>query len=207
MGRKIVKLILAVVGILSVGTGVAFNAAAALGNDPVGMMYDGIRYTAKLSSSQLGTASNLVNIALVILVFCLDRHYVNVGTFIYIIPYGAAVDLGGKLYMLLFPAQTLLFQVIGAAMGCLMLYTGVAMYIAADIGLDPFTGVVMVIRDKVGRPYRIVKICFDITCIILGTLLGGKLGIVTVVTALTAGPVIQLLAERIRRRLERKCGS
>ena len=202
MNKKIMKMAMAVVGILLVGTGVAFNAAAALGNDPVGIMYDGIRSTANLSPSQLGTASNIVNVALMILVFCLDRHYVNIGTFIYIIPYGAAVGLGGKLFAALFPVQTLVFQVLGAAAGCLMLYTGVAIFIATDIGLDPFTGVVMVIRDKVGKQYRVVKICFDITCIILGAVLGGKLGIITIITALTAGPVIQFLSDRMKKRIE-----
>ena len=201
MNRRIGKLILAAAGILLVGTGVAFNAAAALGNDPVGIMYDGIRNTANLSPSQLGVASNIVNVALMILVFCLDRHYVNIGTFIYILPYGAAVSLGGRLYAALFPAQTLAFQAMGAAAGCLMLYTGVAMFITADIGLDPFTGVVMVIRDKVGRQYRVVKICFDIGCIILGSVLGGKLGIITIITALTAGPVIQLLSDKMKSRI------
>ncbi|MDE7187310.1 MAG: hypothetical protein K2O13_07365 [Lachnospiraceae bacterium] len=201
MNRRIGKLILAAAGILLVGTGVAFNAAAALGNDPVGIMYDGIRNTANLSPGQLGAASNIVNVALMILVFCLDRHYVNIGTFIYILPYGAAVSLGGRLYAALFPAQTLAFQAMGAAAGCLMLYTGVAMFITADIGLDPFTGVVMVIRDKVGRQYRVVKICFDIGCIILGSVLGGKLGIITIITALTAGPVIQLLSDKMKSRI------
>ena len=37
--EKICRFILAVIGIFLVGTGVAFNAAAALGNDPVGIMY------------------------------------------------------------------------------------------------------------------------------------------------------------------------
>lgn len=57
--KKISRLLLAVIGIILVGVGVAFNAAAALGNDPVGMMYDGIRSAAGLTSEQLGTASNL----------------------------------------------------------------------------------------------------------------------------------------------------
>lgn len=202
MNKKIMKLVLALVGILLVGTGVAFNAAAALGNDPVGIMYDGIRSIANLSPEQLGMASNIVNAVLTVLVFCLDRHYVNIGTFIYIIPYGASVNLGGRLFAVLFPVQSPAFQIAGAAAGCLMLYTGVAMFIAADIGLDPFTGVVMVIRDKVRKEYRAVKICFDIVCIILGTVLGGKLGVITIITALTAGPVIQFLSDHIKRRME-----
>lgn len=200
--ENITKMLLAIVGIILVGTGVAFNAAAALGNDPIGIVYDGIRNVANLSSEQLGTASNIVNVVLVISVFFLDRHYVNIGTFIYIIPYGVIVNFGGKLYHALFHVQTLPFQIAGATMGCLLLYTGVAMFIAADIGLDPFTGLVMVLRDKVGKEYRTVKICFDIGCIALGFTLGGKLGVITVITALSAGPVIQFLAGIIGKRLK-----
>lgn len=180
----------------------AFNAAAALGNDPVGIVYDGIRNTANLSSGQLGMASNVVNVALMILIFFMGRHYINIGTFIYVIPYGAAVDLGGRLYAALFPAQTLPVRIMGAAIGCLLLYTGVAMFITADIGLDPFTGVVMIIRDKVRKQYRVVKICFDIGCITLGIVLGGKMGVITVITALTAGPAIQFLADGMKKRMK-----
>lgn len=193
--ENVIKLVLAFVGIILVGTGVAFNAAAALGNDPVGIVYDGIRNAANLSPEQLGIASNIVNVALVVTVFFLGRHYVNIGTFIYIIPYGVVVDLGGRLFHIIFRSQTLPFQIAGAAIGCLLLYTGVAMFITADIGLDPFTGLVMVIKDKTGKEYREMKVCFDIGCILLGFLLGGKLGVITIITALTAGPVIQFLAD------------
>ncbi len=200
--RKIGKLVLALAGIILVGTGVAFNAAAALGNDPVGIVYDGIRSAAHLSAQQLGMASNVVNLVLVCVIFFLGRRYVNIGTFIYILPYGAVVDLGGFVYRSLPFGQSLTGQIPGAFVGCLLLYTGVAMYITANIGLDPFTGLVMVIRDRVGKEYRIVKICFDTGCIVLGTLLGGKLGVITMITALTAGPVIQFLAEKMQKLLQ-----
>lgn len=196
------KLLLAAAGILLVGIGIAFNAAAALGNDPIGIVYDGIRNTAGLSPQQLGMASNLVNIALVAAVFLLGRRYVNIGTFIYIIPYGTIVSLGGKLYGILFQVQTLPIRMLGAAIGCLLLYTGVAMFIIADIGLDPFTGMVMIIRDKIGKEYGTVKVCFDAGCIILGFVLGGKLGIITILTALSAGPLIQLFANRFAKMMK-----
>ena len=187
--KKISRLLLAVIGIILVGVGVAFNAAAALGNDPVGMMYDGIRSAAGLTSEQLGTASNLVNVVLTVLVFFTGRKYVNIGTLVYCIPYGTIVGLGGKLYHSIFPVQNPVTQILGAVLGCLMLYTG----------LDPFTGVVMVIKDRLGKEFRTVKIGFDISCIIIGTILGGKPGVITIITALTAGPVIQFLADKMNK--------
>ena len=53
------------------------------------------------------------------------------------------------------------------------------MFITADMGLDPFTGLVMVLRDKTKKEFQVVKISFDMCCIVLGFLLGGKLGIIT----------------------------
>lgn len=192
-------MILAFAGVMLVGTGVAFNAAAALGNDPVGIVYDGIRNAARLSPEQLGIASNIVNVALIIIVFFTGRHYVNIGTFIYVIPYGLAVDFGGRLYHMLFQTHALPLQILGATLGCLLLYTGVAMFITADIGLDPFTGIVMVIKDRLKKEFKYVKVGFDIGCIILGFSLGGKIGAITVITALMAGPLIQLLSDILKK--------
>lgn len=193
------RFILAVAGVVLIGIGVAFNAAAALGNDSVGIVYDGIRSALGLTAQQLGNASDVVNIVLIVLILITGRRYINVGTFVYMIPYGTIVNFGGKLYHKIFLVQTLKIQILGSVIGCSLLYLGVAMYITADIGLDPFTGIVMVIRDRVKKNYRTVKVTFDACCIVVGTLLGGKLGVITVVTVLTAGPVIQFLSERIEK--------
>lgn len=192
------RILLAAAGIALIGIGVSFNAAAALGNDAVGIVYDGIRNAANFSPRQLGMASNIVNVVMLLLIFFLDKHYINIGTFMYSIPYGTIVDLGDRLYHAIFPMQTLPFQIMGAAIGCFLLYVGVAMFIVADIGVDPFTGIVLIIRDKVKKEYRIVKVCFDVSCILLGVVLGGRLGVITILTALTAGPMIQRFADIFR---------
>ncbi|MCP1102406.1 putative membrane protein YczE [Aequitasia blattaphilus] len=189
------KILLAVVGIFLVGIGVAFNANAALGNDPIAIVYDGMRNIANLSASQLGIASNIVNVALVAIVFIADRHYVNIGTIIYILPYGFAVDIGYKLFNLVFTTSSLTGRIIGAVLGCLMVYVGVAIYITTDIGLDPFTGIVMVIKDKWKKKFVYVKIGFDFFMITVGIILGGRFGVITILTACCAGPCIQLIAD------------
>lgn len=194
------KIFYALFGIFLVGLGIAFNNCARLGNDPVGIVYDGVRNIAKLNSGQLGMASNFVNYGLIVLLIFIGRRYVNIGTFIYILPYGFFVSVGTKLYHYLFASNTnnIYFQSLAVVVGCLLLYTGVAIFIVVDIGLDPFTGLVMVIRDKIKLDYKRTKIMFDVTMVIIGTILGGKLGVVTIVTAMLAGPTIQFLANRIK---------
>lgn len=194
------KIFYALFGIFLVGVGIAFNNCAKLGNDPVGIVYDGVRNIAKLNSGQLGMASNFVNYGLIVLLIFIGRRYVNIGTFIYILPYGFFVSVGTKLYHYLFASNTnnIYFQSLAVVVGCLLLYTGVAIFIVVDIGLDPFTGLVMVIRDKIKLDYKRTKIMFDVTMVIIGTVLGGKLGVVTIVTAMLAGPTIQFLANQIK---------
>lgn len=192
------KMLFALLGIFLIGTGVSLNSCAKLGNDPIGIVYDGVRNIAKLNSEQLGTASNLVNCGLIILLIFTGRRYVNIGTLIYILPYGFFVNLGTKLYHTFFASNSLLFNGLTVVIGCLLLYTGVAIFIVVDIGLDPFTGVVMVIRDKIKWDYKKTKIMFDIFMVVIGTTLGGKLGVVTLITALTAGPVIQFFSNQLK---------
>ncbi len=191
------NLVMAVAGIFAVGIGVAFNSGVGLGNDPIGILYDGIRSAGHLSYTQLGVASNLVNYALTLLLFFVGRRYVSIGTLIYILPYGTIVKLGTSLFNKLFPVLTWPRQLLGAGMGCLLVYLGVALYIAADIGMDPFNGLAMAIKDRLRTQYKAVKVPFDCLMIVLAFLLGGKAGLVTVFTGVTAGPCIQFFSSVI----------
>lgn len=179
--------------------GLAMNNRAHLGNDPVGIVYDGIRCAANLTPEQLGMASNAVNIALVVLLFFIGRHYISIGTLIYFLPYGTFVSIGNKICSELFLSETFIARVGLSVLGCLLLYLGIAIYIVVDIGTDPFTGLVLVIRDRLQKEYRLVKIGYDVALIVLGALLGGKLGVVTVITALLGGPVIQMYIDLLNK--------
>lgn len=189
----------ALLGVFFMALGLALNNRAHLGNDPVGIIYDGIRSAANLTPEQLGMASNVVNIALVVLLFFIGRRYISIGTLIYFLPYGTFVSVGNKLCSWLFHSEALAARIGLSVLGCLLLYLGIAIYIVVDIGTDPFTGLVLVIRDRLQKEYRLVKIGYDVTLIVLGTLLGGKLGVVTIITALLGGPVIQIYIDLLNK--------
>lgn len=191
------KIFITLVGILLIGTAVAFNASASLGNDPVGIFYDGIRCILNLEPAQLGTASNVVNILLIILLVIIGRRYVNLGTVIYILPYGTCVSIGSFLYSKIFVSDALIIRILASAIGCTLLCLGVAIFIVADIGLDPMTGVTMVLKDKFNWDYKRAKWLFDGTLTLLGFLCGGKFGVITIVTMLVAGPVIQWMTGKV----------
>lgn len=192
--NQLKKYLLALFGAAFAGFGMAFNSAAALGNDPVAVFYDGIRNTANLSFSQLGIATNIINYSLIVVVFLINRKYVNIGTFIYTLPMGSFIDLGTLFYNSLKLPHTLPVQILTACMGCFLLYFGISIFISLEVGVDPITGVLLTLKEHFGCSYKAVKITCDVITLIIGILLGGKFGVVTVASALLGGPLIELFS-------------
>lgn len=193
------KCMFAVLGVLLIGTGVAFNAMARLGNDPVGIFYDGVRSVLRMPQSRLGLASNVVNICFAVSLCFFGRKYLNLGTLIYLLPYGSCVDFGTSIYQKVFAGVHLYQRILGSVTGCFLIYMGIALYITVDIGMDPMSGMPLVIRDRMHWDYKKAKWFFDGTITIVGFLLGGKLGIITIMTAFTAGPCIQFLTGQLEK--------
>lgn len=193
------KIILAMIGIFLVCIGVAFNNNTNLGNDPVGIIYDGIRVTFGVSKINLGMVSNFINIGLLILLFLIGRHYANIGSLMYLIPYGFFVFVGSHLYLSLFPANTQLMRIFGGIIGISLYYIGISLFICADIGVDPFSGFMLTLRDHTGWSLRRSKITFDVVLIFIGILLGGKFGVITLITVCTTGPTIQYLSRKFKK--------
>ncbi|WP_233449224.1 YczE/YyaS/YitT family protein [Levilactobacillus suantsaii] len=191
---------LAMIGIFLVCIGVAFNNNTQLGNDPVGIIYDGLRATFHLGHAQLGTVSNYLNVGLIVALYLIGRHYASWGTLMYLVPYGFFISIGSYLYPIIFQSTTLVTRMFGGATGISLYYLGISLFVAADIGVDPFSGFMLTIRDKTGWSMRRSKITFDVCLIVVGVLLGGRFGIITILTALTTGPTIQALSGVFRKR-------
>lgn len=191
------KILFAIFGIFLVGIGIAFNAQAMLGNDPVGILYDGIKVYFNLSDYQRGLISNIFNYSLIFILFFFSRVYINIGTFIYTIPYGFFVNIGVHIYKLIFTTTSFVNSIIASCMGCFFLYLGVSIFIVTNIGVSPFTAIVLLIRDKTKLDFKTSKIIFDISFVLTGVLLGGKFGIVTIFMTLTTGISIQYICKVI----------
>ena len=202
MGTRITfkRCLAALVGIFLVGLGVAFNAQAQLGNDSVGIFYDGVRNTLGLTGEQLGTASNVVNIAITVFLLFAARKHISVGTLIYILPYGFFVNIGTWAYQTIFWNDALPLRIVSVVIGCLSICFGVAIFIVTDIGVDPLTGLSLFIAEKLNWQYAKAKVLFDVSCTVIGFCLGGKLGIITLITSLVGGPTIQMFVNLLKKR-------
>ncbi len=192
-------IVVALFGVFLISLGAAFNNRAGLGNDSIGILYDGLRASMNWTTDQLGMASNIVNASLTVVLFILARKYISIGTLIYFLPYGLFTDINIALYDMIPYHDAFITRCVLCIAGNLLLYVGVSMYVTVDIGVDPFTGTVLFLRDITKKEYRTVKIVFDICLVVIGFALGGKLGVVTVVASFVAGPIIQFLTGRMQK--------
>ena len=199
MKNFMINIAIALVGVAFVGFGIAFNSAAMLGNDAVAILYDGVRNIFGLPIDRLGIVTNAVNYAIIVIAFLINRKYINIGTFIYTIPMGTFVGIGAKIYESFNFPPILEFKILSSLVGCLMLFIGLGIFIAIDIGVDPFTALAMILKDKINSQYKTAKIIWDLSSLAIGFALGGKAGVVTVIAALFGGPIIQFVSEIVKK--------
>lgn len=190
--------ILTVIGAILCGLGCGFINYASLGMDAIGLFYDGIRSILDLSPNQIGTASYIVCFILSVFLWFADRKYVNIGSIIYIIMYGAFANIGTVMWEKLTPGSSIYLNALISALGLLILYIGLGIYIAVDIGVDAFTGVMLWLSNITHKDMKYVKIAFDLGLAVIGFLLGGTLGIVTPVSIIIGGPCISFLTRHIQ---------
>ncbi|MDZ5664009.1 hypothetical protein SFC79_19695 [Nocardioides sp. S-58] len=68
-----------------------------------------------------------------------------------------------------------------------------ALYIGAQLGRGPRDGLMTGLARRTGLSLRLVRTALEVGVVVIGLLLGGKLGIGTVAYALAIGPLTQLM--------------
>ena len=76
--------------------------------------------------------------------------------------------------------------------GVLLCGLASALYIGAQLGRGPRDGLMTGFARRTGRSIRLVRTCLEVTVVVIGVLLGGTIGLGTVLYALAIGPLTQL---------------
>lgn len=191
------KMILAFLGDVLIGVGIGLNSCAGLGNDPISVFSDGLH---KFFNISMGLAVNITAYTLLVVVLIFGRKYINIGTLINVLPLGFFVNLGVGMYSgLNIYAGGLAFRSITVLAACAFLYFGTALFITVDIGQDTWTGFAMLLRDRTGVEYKLIRVALDVSSLVIGYLLSGTVGIATILSAVLGGPTIQMFCKLIKK--------
>lgn len=180
--RRLVQL---VAGLLLYGVTMGLLVRSGLGLDPWDVLHEGLTRFTPLS---FGTVTILVGVV-VLLAWLPLRQRPGVGTIANVLLIGLAVD--ATLFVLPEPGN------LAVAIGYLVVGVvgnGIAggLYIGAGLGPGPRDGLMTGLVRVTGRSVRLVRTVLEVTVLAVGFLLGGTVGVGTVLYALAIGPVVQV---------------
>lgn len=179
------KLLQVLVGTTLIGTGVALNFSSKLGLGPWGVFHEGISLNTNLS---FGSAIIATGVFVTFLWIPLKQRP-GIATFVDIFWIGTVADLVIDLNL---DAESLLLKWIFVFVGIICIGSGTAIYVGANMGSGPRDGVMVGLESK-GLKIGMARNIIEVTALALGWLLGGTVGLSSVVIAVSIGPVVQIV--------------
>jgi len=182
MPRRIAQLI---IGLALYGFGCALTVAAGLGVDPWTVFAEGL---ARVTGIGVGWITNLVGLTVLLLWIPL-RQRPGVGTLANILLVGTTMQIA--LDVLPHP-DALWLQVAMLLAGVVTVAVASGIYIGAHFGPGPRDGLMTGLNRRFGWPIWACRLSVEGSVLVLGWLLGGTVGIGTVVFALGIGPLVHV---------------
>ncbi len=173
-------------GLVLYGASLALMVRGALGLAPWDVLHSGFIRHVPITLGQAVVLFSFV----VLLLWIPLREVPGLGTLSNAVVVGLAADL--TLVLLDRPDQMAVrigFVVAGVVLNGL----ATAMYIGAQLGRGPRDGLMTGLARRTGRSLRLIRTGLEVSVVVVGLLLGGALGVGTVVYALVIGPLTQLM--------------
>jgi uncharacterized membrane protein YczE len=185
-GRLVRRLLQLVVGLVAYGASLAFMVRGGLGLAPWDVLHSGV---AGLLPLTLGQA--VVGMSFVVLLLWIPlREKPGIGTVANSLLVGLSAD--ATLAVLDQPAA-LPLRLLLLVGGVVLCAVATAMYIGSHFGRGPRDGLMTGLVRRTGLSTRVVRTGIELTVVLLGWLLGGSVGLGTVLFALAIGPLVQPL--------------
>lgn len=187
----ILRLCFLTLGLIIAHLGVTLFLISDLGTDTFTVFASGISHATGIS---VGLCHSGIQCVLIILMLLFTKGYIKTGSFICCILGGPIIDVfNWMLGRFISGASPMPVRFAVMVLGCMILSIGMALVISSDAGTGPNDLVAVILTDKLKNfQFRTVRICCDLFFIIAGFLLGGTVGIGTVVAAFLVGPIVQV---------------
>jgi uncharacterized membrane protein YczE len=183
MTRRLIQLY---AGLVLYGISLAMEVRAGLGLDPWDVFHQGVADHTGLS---FGTVVIVVGAA-VLLAWIPIRQKPGLGTVSNVIVLGLVVDVALGIIP---PAGPLAVQFALLLGGVFLNGVAGAAYIGAGLGPGPRDGLMTGIVARTGGSVRVIRTSIEVSVVAVGALLGGSVGIGTVIYALGIGPLLHVL--------------
>lgn len=190
------RLVRCVAGLACFGVGISMFVASDLGLPPWDVFHQGL---SKLTGLGMGTIIILVGLALLLLWIPL-RQRPGLGTILNAVEIGLVVNLTIDL---LPTTDALVPRVAYMLGGVVVVAIGSGLYIGAGLGAGPRDGLMMGLAAR-GISVRVARTTIEVTALLCGAVLGGRVGVGTVVFAAGIGPMVHITIPRLTMPADRR---
>ncbi len=178
------RLLQLLAGLSLYGVSMALMIQAGLGLDPWDVFHQGLAGRVGLS---IGLVVNLVGVV-VLLLWIPIRQRPGIGTIANVLVIGTVVDLALRVMPVL---EGIAVRSGGLILSVLLNAIAGALYIGAGLGPGPRDGLMTGLVRRTGWPIRRVRTGIELTVLAVGWILGGAVGLGTVLYAFSIGPLVQ----------------
>ena len=204
------RIVMSLFGVMICAIAVGIFKIAALGVDPFQSFMSGMDQCIPI---EFGTLYVIVNACLLIFSLLVDRHNIGIATFLNLFLLGYITQFTYEFLQKVIADPGMPVRVACLLVGFIVICFGSALYMTADLGVSTYDAVAIVLSHKwkLGR-FQYVRICCDLVCVILGTVIfvvgGGAIsriptvvGVGTIITAFFMGPLIEFFNQKVARPL------
>ena len=194
MKEWIARSVILMVGLVIAHLGVTLFLLSDLGSDPFNVLVQGIFRTLSEKTSwgflTHGRVHMAISLLIIFILLLTDRSYVKIGTVLCMVCGGPIIDFFSMILTPLFANVTSMpVRVLVLALGCVILAYGMTIVIKSDAGTGPNDLVGVVLADKLKKKFSIVRLIVDAVFALAGFLLGGQVGVGTLICVALVGPV------------------
>ncbi len=184
------KLLRCVTGLALFGIGITLFIRADLGLAPWDIFHTGVAERLDISVGIVIVGTGL----LLLLLWIPLRQKPGLGTILNALEIGLMVDVSKQF---IGETNNLVVRLLLVLAGLVVVGIGTAMYLGSDLGSGPRDGIMlgMTKRKFFGRflSIRLARTLIEVTVLLAGLFLGGKVGIGTLVFMFGIGPLVQFL--------------
>ena len=185
--QTLYKYILFIIGAFFLGAGIALSDIAHLGVDPMSVMILGASYHLPIT---FGMTNFALSVLQILISYFLDKKNITLATILAMLFTSFGIDAVGA-FQIQTPEAPWNFLVL--ILGFLVYCISVAVCQFPHCGYNSYDCVVFGIMKHTGKPYHTIRWFVDITYLLIGWLLGGTVGIGTVIVMLFAGYIIEYM--------------
>lgn len=195
---KLLRIIRLILGLVLFALGIVLTVNANLGLAPWDAFHIGLT---KIFNLSFGQVSILVGAIILTINYHMNES-IGIGTIANIFVIGIILDLLFASNLIPVSANTN-SGVIMLLIGMIVIAFASYFYIGSGFGTGPRDGLMVALTKKFTKPVGLIRGAIELTVLILGYLLGAKIGLGTLLLAFGIGPIVQVVFKLLRFEVEK----